>query len=203
MHEHSQPDAPLRALAISGVATLAAAGALWASQAIPALKINESVLFSSICWLFVFSCFALKTSQVAPRSTWVSRTMAIAIASRQEFELPEPGRTPVDVASRRIYRRCGHVAVVAVAAMAVLDLLLACGAVHLEGVNLVLTTLFVLTVARECMAVRILGARAAGAERAVDQALAAAHYGAPGGCGTLTVLKGGSQPTPKGRPERG
>jgi hypothetical protein len=178
---------------LSGAAAFLVAAGLWAAQAVPALRINSSLLFSVICWLFAYFCFALKTSQITPRFTWVSRALAITVAAGQAAQPPARNRGSVDLASRPVYRRCGQVAAFAITAMAATDALLAFGVIRLAGVNLLLTTLFVLGAASECLFVRVVGPKAEAAELAIHQARAAARYGTSGDRRPLTLLDGAPQ----------
>ena len=199
MHEESRSGARLRLLALSGVGALAGVGLLWASQAVPSLRISSSLLCEVACWLVAYFRFALKTCQAAPRFAWVSRAIAVTVAAHQDADVPEPVAVRMDLASGRLCRACGYVAAAAAAGMVALDVLLALGVIRLTGVNLVLTTLLVLGVAGECAFVRVVGPQAAAAGASIGLARAAARHGDHG---PFTLLEGGAAPEDNGHSRR-
>jgi len=175
---HIQAPQPSALLAAAAMAPYALAVLLWLAQAFPATRLGHPCLASAEGALIGVGYGARKVALLAPRFgalAWLA-----AVGAALHVGRPEQGQRATLLGRRPVYRACGAVAVAALVAAALLDLLLASSALHLRGVNLFLTQLALWIAVAECGAARILGPRVARAERAMRQAAKSAQLAGHG-----------------------
>jgi len=160
-------------LAATGLAGWALGGLVWASQALPAARMNPQLCYSLVIWLFAWGITGVDAAMFFPDAHRTSRLFALGVALRHAG----PGAAGTGgVASREaVYRACGVLGAATWVSAATVDGLTAAGVWHFQGLNFRLFTLFVLVVASRATVIRIAGPNMALADMAESSAATAAR----------------------------
>lgn len=168
-----------RLLATSGGLALAAMFTVWGME--PMTHLTTRAEFGTCMWLFAYAVFALTVFAFGRRpAARAARLLALGAALRDLPGVSEQRPCPFDgvIARRGVYRACGYISISAVALTAFADILIAAGALNLDGANFRLFTVVLLVSSAVCGVGRLLGVQAAAAELAERQMLVAARLAA-------------------------